>query len=276
MDIKTRIDFCIVISVDGANPNGDPQAANRPRQSYDGYGEISDVCIKRKIRNRLQDMGENIFMQSEHRVDDGCKNLADRAKKNKEMQNALKSDDENRFLEIACENWIDVRGFGQMFPFKGISPSTHIRGCVSVGMAKSLDVIEVEEISITKSMNLNAASGKDKTRFGIAQYVVNHAAYVAYGSIFPQLACRNGFTAEDADKFREAMITMFDNDISTARPAGTMTVQKLYWWQQEENRRQYPPIKVFRSIKFKPQEEYPYFTAEETPLPDITPVVYEI
>lgn len=275
MKIATRIDFCIVISVDGANPNGDPLTKNRPRQSYDGHGEISDVCIKRKIRNRLQDMGENIFMQSDDRITDGCKSLADRVKNNKEMKNALKNGNEDECAKIACENWIDVRGFGQVFPFKGLSVSAGVRGCVSVGIAKSLDVIEVEDINIAKSLNLITTSGKDNSTFGY-KYIVNHAAYVAYGSISPQLAERNGFTKEDAEKFYEAITTLFDGDNSAARPTGTMNIQKVYWWTQNEKGKQYPPIKVFRTLDFKPAEKYPFFTVEETPLPNLKPLIYEI
>ena len=93
-EFTNKIDFEVLVMVQNANPNGDPLNGNRPRETYDGYGEISDVCIKRKIRNRLQDMGENIFVQSDERSDDGCKSLADRAKKNEEMQKAQKDKDE--------------------------------------------------------------------------------------------------------------------------------------------------------------------------------------
>ena len=77
-EFTNKIDFEVLVMVKNANPNGDPLNGNRPRETYDGFGEISDVCIKRKIRNRLQDMGENIFVQSDERSDDGCKSLADR------------------------------------------------------------------------------------------------------------------------------------------------------------------------------------------------------
>ena len=81
-EFTNKIDFEVLVMVKNANPNGDPLNGNRPRETYDGFGEISDVCIKRKIRNRLQDMGEKIFVQSDERSDDGCKSLADRAKSN--------------------------------------------------------------------------------------------------------------------------------------------------------------------------------------------------
>ena len=80
--LQNKIDFTVVISAKNANPNGDPLNGNRPRESYDGFGEISDVCLKRKIRNRLQDMGEKIFVRSDDRCDDGCKSLHDRANAN--------------------------------------------------------------------------------------------------------------------------------------------------------------------------------------------------
>ena len=88
-----KIDFEVVIMVNHGNPNGDPLNGNRPREDFDGFGEISDVCLKRKIRNRLQDLGEKIFVQSEDRCDDGCKSLADRTKTNDKMQKALKTKD---------------------------------------------------------------------------------------------------------------------------------------------------------------------------------------
>ena len=112
-----KIDFEVLVMVKNANPNGDPLNGNRPRETYDGYGEISDVCIKRKIRNRLQDMGERVFVQSDERSDDGCKSLADRAKSNAEMQKALKDKDKEAYAKAACETWIDVRSFGQVFAF---------------------------------------------------------------------------------------------------------------------------------------------------------------
>ena len=100
-EFTNKIDFEVLVMVRNANPNGDPLNGNRPRETYDGYGEISDVCIKRKIRNRLQDMGENIFVQSEDRSLDECRSLADRAKKNEEMQKALKAKDKDGYAKAA-------------------------------------------------------------------------------------------------------------------------------------------------------------------------------
>lgn len=127
-EFTNKIDFEVLVMVKNANPNGDPLNGNRPRETYDGYGEISDVCIKRKIRNRLQDMGENIFVQSDERSDDGAKSLADRAKNNAVMQKALKDKDKEAYAKEACQTWIDVRSFGQVFAFKDDSVSVGVRG----------------------------------------------------------------------------------------------------------------------------------------------------
>ena len=117
-NFTNKIDFTVLVMVKNANPNGDPLNGNRPRETYDGYGEISDVCIKRKIRNRLQDMGEHIFVQSDERTTDEFKSLADRANGNGEIQKALKAKDKDAYAKAACDAWIDVRSFGQVFAFK--------------------------------------------------------------------------------------------------------------------------------------------------------------
>ena len=130
--LKNKIDFVALVTVKQANPNGDPLNGNRPRTTYSGQGEISDVCIKRKIRNRLQDMGERIFVQSNDRCDDGYKSLNERAKENIK---SCKSNEE--YAKQACEIWSDVRMFGQVFAFsskekdkKGVSVG--VRGPVSI------------------------------------------------------------------------------------------------------------------------------------------------
>lgn len=107
--LQHKIDFVALLSVTNANSNGDPLDGNRPRTDNDGYGEISDVCIKRKIRNRMQDLGQEIFVQSEDRCDDGFGSLSERASA------ALKGiKDRKIYTETACAKWLDVRSFGQV------------------------------------------------------------------------------------------------------------------------------------------------------------------
>ena len=117
-ELKGKIDFTLFISADNANPNGDPLNGNRPRINMDGYGEISDVCIKRKIRNRLQDLGQKIFVQSDDRTDDGYTSLKDRADSCEELKAEMgnkKKADRDVCAAIACKEWMDVRTFGQVF-----------------------------------------------------------------------------------------------------------------------------------------------------------------
>ncbi len=118
--LKGKIDFALLVSATDANPNGDPLNGNRPRENYEGYGEISDVCIKRKIRNRFQDMGQKIFVQSDDRSDDGYTSLKERAEGCEELNNEIKKKkkaDREHFAQIACQEWLDVRTFGQVFKY---------------------------------------------------------------------------------------------------------------------------------------------------------------
>ncbi|MDE7323394.1 MAG: type I-C CRISPR-associated protein Cas7/Csd2 [Lachnospiraceae bacterium] len=243
-----KIDFEVLVMVKNANPNGDPLNGNRPRETYDGYGEISDVCIKRKIRNRLQDMGENIFVQSEERSDDGCKSLAERAKNNIVMQKALKDKDNDAYAKAACETWMDVRSFGQVFAFKDNSVSVGVRGPVSVHSAFSVLPIAVDSMQITKSVNSETKEKKSSDTMGM-KHKVYSAMYVIKGSINYQLAEKTGFSDEDAVKIKEALRTLFVNDSSSARPDGSMEVCRVYWWKHNCPMGQYSSAKVHKLVK---------------------------
>lgn len=251
-EFTNKIDFEVVITVNHANPNGDPLNGNRPREDFDGFGEISDVCLKRKIRNRLQDMGEKIFVQSDERCDDGCKSLSDRVKKNEEMQKALKAKDNDAYAKAACETWFDVRAFGQVFAFKPISVG--VRGPVTIQSAFSAAPIDIESIQITKSVNSETSDKKGSDTMGM-KHRVNFALYTVKGSINHQLAEKTGFSDEDALKIKEALRTLFENDASSARPDGSMEVVKVYWWRHNCPMGQYSSAKVHRLLKIERKTE---------------------
>lgn len=251
-----KIDFEALVMVNDANPNGDPLNGNRPRETYDGYGEISDVCIKRKIRNRLQDMGENIFVQSDDRSVDEYKSLADRAKSNETMQKALKAKDKDAYAKAACETWIDVRSFGQVFAFKDDSVSVGVRGPVSVHSAFSVLPVTIDSMQITKSVNSETKEKKSSDTMGM-KHKVYSALYVIKGSINHQLAEKTGFSDEDAEKIKEAIRTLFVNDSSSARPDGSMEVCRLYWWKHNCPMGQYSSAKVHRLVKIEPKTDDP-------------------
>ena len=248
--LSKKIDFAILISVENANPTGDPLCGNRPREDYDGYGEISDVCLKRKIRNRLIDMNEPVFVQSnDHRVD-SYKSLKTRAEGCEEL-NAVKNGkntDQDEFARIACEQWLDVRSFGQVFAFKKDTVSVGVRGPVTISIAKSVSPVDIISMQIVKSVNSEDTAERASDTMGM-KHRVAFGLYLAKGSINCQLAEKTGFRDEDAEKIKEAMRTLLENDASSARPEGSMEVCALYWWEQEGKTPKYSSAKVQRSLQ---------------------------
>ncbi|EJR51645.1 CRISPR-associated protein cas7/csd2, subtype I-c/dvulg [Bacillus cereus VD115] len=256
-----KIDFAVVLSVTKANPNGDPLNGNRPRQNYDGHGEISDVAIKRKIRNRLQDMEESIFVQSNDRKADQFNSLRERAETNEDLVKALKSKENphEQFAEIACKEWIDVRSFGQVFAFKGGAGkgvSVGVRGPISIHTATSVDPIDITSMQITKSVNSEPGKDKGSDTMGM-KHRVDFGVYVFYGSINTQLAEKTGFTNEDAEKIKNALVTLFENDASAARPEGSIKVHKVCWWEHNSKLGQYSSAKVHRLLDIKQNIDQP-------------------
>ncbi|MDQ0163794.1 type I-C CRISPR-associated protein Cas7/Csd2 [Aeribacillus alveayuensis] len=253
-----KIDFAVVLSVKKANPNGDPLNGNRPRQNYDGHGEISDVAIKRKIRNRLQDMGESIFVQSNDRKVDDFKSLKERAEAHPELKKIMssKNGSSEEFAKIACQLWIDVRAFGQVFAFKGSDLSVGVRGPVSIHTATSVDPVDIVSMQITKSVNSVTNEKRSSDTMGM-KHRVDFGVYVFYGSMNTQLAEKTGFTNEDALKIQQALVTLFENDSSAARPEGSMEVHKVYWWEHNSKLGQYSSAKVHRLLKIEKNVEEP-------------------
>ena len=269
--LKNKIDFAVILGVNKANPNGDPLSGNRPRTDYEGYGELSDVCIKRKIRNRLMDLGHEIFVQSDDNRKDDYRSLRSRAEG---VLKGVAMGDDKKFREAACKQWIDVRSFGQVFAYKSggkktkktkegkeeaedkgeeASVSIGIRGPVSVHPAFSVASVNdrVASIQITKSVSGEGDGAKKASDTMGMKHRVNHGLYAFYGSMNPQLASKTLFTDEDAKAIKEALRTLFVNDESSARPAGTMEVHKLFWWQHNSPNGQYSSAKVHRSVRDK-------------------------
>jgi CRISPR-associated protein Csd2 len=270
--LTNKIDFAVVVSVKNANPNGDPLNGNRPRINYDGIGEMSDVCIKRKIRNRLMEVGYDIFVQSDDNRKDEYKSLSERA--NGVLGAAMK--DEKKLREEACKKWIDVRSFGQVFAFKSQTGkakvkkaegeedtkdekgvSVGIRGPVSVHSAFSIIPIidKSTSIQITKSVSSEGDGTKRGSDTMGMKHRVDHGLYVFYGSMNPQLATRTGFSDEDAKAIKEVLAKLFENDASSARPEGSMEVVKVFWWEHNCPTGQYSSAKVHRTLEVKLKED---------------------
>lgn len=252
--LSNKIDFALVFSVRNANPNGDPLDGNRPRTTYDGNGEVSDVCLKRKIRNRLLDDGEPIFVQSDDHRADEFRSLKDRADANKSLKEKTK--DKQEYAREACRSWFDVRAFGQVFAFKkgkeddGDAVSIGIRGPVTIQTAFSVEPVTVTSTQITKSVNLETGADPDKKgndTMGM-KHRVDFGIYKTFGSINVQCAQKTGFSEEDACKLKEALRTLFRNDATSARPDGSMEVLKLIWWKHNCPSGQYSSAKVHKSL----------------------------
>ena len=254
MTLQNKIDFAVVFTAKNANPNGDPLGGNRPRTTSDGLGEVSDVCLKRKIRNRLQDMGNEIFVQSDENNTDGMKSLSDRFNS---FLSSIPKDKQKSKSDVTakvCEKWIDVRSFGQVFAFKKGDDvdvvSLGIRGPVTIQSAFSVEPVTIESIQITKSVNseTTADGKKDSATMGL-KHRISNAVYITYGSISPQLAEKTGFSESDAEKIKEALSTLFEGDESSARPSGSMSIKNVVWFRHGSKSGQYSSAKVHNSVK---------------------------
>ena len=280
-ELQNKIDFIVLVTVNHANANGDPLNEGMPRTDYNGYGEISDVCIKRKIRNRMQDLRYPVFVQNaDHYQRDNYNSLKERA------DAIIGKVDPDVYAKKACETWLDVRSFGQLFAFKGKKKedegtSIGIRGPVTIRQAVSVSPVEIESMQITKSVNGEPPkAGKDRSSDTMGtKHFVRFGLYVIKGSINVQLADKTGFSEEDAEIVKECLRTLFENDASSARPEGSMEVVRLYWWKHSCKEGQYSSAKVHRSLHIAPKEEGKLpesledYTITLDELPGLTPEV---
>lgn len=248
--MEQKIDFMVTVEVREANANGDPLSGNMPRTDAKGYGLMSDVSIKRKIRNRMQDMGHSIFVQAGDRIEDEFKSLEKRFSN----QFTGKTPD-NEIEEKANQLWLDVRSFGQVFTY--LKKSIGVRGPVSISMAKSLEPIVISSLQITRSTNGMEAkneSGRSSDTMG-TKHFVDHGIYVIKGSINPNFAEKTGFSDEDAEVIKKALISLFENDASSARPEGSMRVREVFWFTHSSKLGNVSSARVFDLLEFNKEKQ---------------------
>lgn len=271
--LQNKIDFAVVFRVTKANPNGDPLNGNRPRTDYDGLGEVTDVCIKRKIRDRMVERyaslgesehgGQAVFVQSDDRKIDDAKSLKARAEA--VLGSKLGSAET---AALACKTWIDVRAFGQLFAFasgkKGKKEkkgddgegdngiSIGIRGPVTVQSAFSVEPVDITSTQITKSVSGEGDGSKRGSDTMGMKHRVDHGIYRFNGSMNPQLAVRTFFSDSDVEVIRAILPKLFENDASSARPEGSMRVLKVVWWKHSCKAGQYSSAKVHESLTVHP------------------------
>ena len=261
MSLSKKIDFAVVFKVVNANPNGDPLNGNRPRTTYDGLGELTDVCIKRKIRNRLMEANHGIFVQSDDNKLDSHGSLRSRADS---VLSGIKSSEE--IVKKACATWLDVRAFGQLFAYKAAGGkkakgkegedagddkgvSIGIRGPVSIQSAFSLSPVSVTSTQITKSVSGEGDGSKRGSDTMGMKHRVDRGIYAFFGSMNPQLSIKTGFNDADAAAIKAVLPRLFENDASSARPEGSMEVLKVVWWEHNCASGQCSSAKVHRSLK---------------------------
>ena len=285
--LTKKIDFAIIMSVKNANPNGDPLNGNRPRTDYEGYGEVTDVCLKRKIRDRLveryellkkekKENGQAVLIQSDDRKCDDATSVRDRVEK---MLSSANLKNQKGDVDKVCKEWIDVRAFGQLFAFKAdkkkkdedsdgdTGTSIPIRGPVTIQSAFSTEPVSLSSTQITKSVNAeDTKDGKRSSDTMGMKHRVDKGIYVTFGSMNPQLAERTGFSDEDAIVIKEVLPRIFENDASSARPEGSMEVLKVIWWEHNCKSGQYSSAKVHHSLNVNTDGTY-----ELTPLPKLVP-----
>ncbi|MBW2738047.1 MAG: type I-C CRISPR-associated protein Cas7/Csd2 [Deltaproteobacteria bacterium] len=263
MSLENKIDFAIIFSVKNANPNGDPLNGNRPRVDYDGFGEITDVCLKRKIRNRLMAKDHPIFVQSDENKIDGMPSLKARAESGeyglgKDAFNRKKTSPEEA-AKLACKKWLDVRTFGQLFAFKNEAKdgvSIPIRGPVSIQSAFSVEPVSITSTQITKSVSGEGDGTKKSSDTMGMKHRVDRATYITFGSMNPQLSERTGFNNEDANTIKTVLSKLFEGDASSARPEGSMAIEKVIWWQHNSKAGQYSSAKVHRTLSVNPDGSF--------------------
>jgi len=211
----------------------------------------------------LQGDGESIFVQSDEKKTDGMPSLKARAESDehglgKDAFNVKKISPEEA-ARLANEKWIDVRSFGQLFAFKidkkdGVS--IPIRGPVSIQSAFSVEPVSITSTQITKSVNGEGDGTKKGSDTMGMKHRVDRAVYVAFGGMTPQLAERTGFSNEDADKIKNVLSKLFEGDASSARPEGSMAIEKVIWWKHNNKSGQYSSAKVHRTLSVKANGSY--------------------
>jgi len=257
--IQNRYEFVVFFDVENGNPNGDPDAGNMPRIDPEtGYGLVTDVCLKRKIRNYVETAmegmpGYRIYVKDNvplNRSDaEACAYLGvDPAK----LKEAKKSDGELdlKIRDFMCQNFFDIRTFGAVMTtfVKGALNCGQVRGPVQLGFARSVDPIMPQEVTITRvAITTEADAEKKGTEMG-RKYIVPYGLYRVEGYVSANLARKStGFSEDDLNLLWQAILNMFELDRSAAR--GKMAVRDLIVFRHDSELGNAPAYKLFDLVK---------------------------
>jgi len=255
--IANRYEFVLLFDVENGNPNGDPDAGNMPRFDPEtGHGLVTDVCLKRKIRNHVAlakegTEGFNIYIQ-EKAVLNRTNEMAYKAfeLKSEKKKMPKKVEDAQKITGWMCANFYDIRSFGAVMTTE--VNCGQVRGPVQLAFAKSVDPIMSHEISITRMAVTTEAEAEkqqgDNRTMG-RKHIVPYGLYVAHGFVSAPLAGKTGFSEEDLELLWNALINMFEHDRSAAR--GLMSSQKLFVFRHQDKLGNAPAHKLFDLIDIK-------------------------
>ena len=253
-----RYDFVFVFDVKDANPNGDPDAGNLPRIDPEtGHGLVTDVCLKRKVRNYVQTTRKNApgfrIYFTEKAVLNKLHEEAYQAIGEKPVPKKLPRDAEKarKLTDFMCENFWDIRTFGAVMTTE--VNCGQVRGPVQISFARSVDPIVTLEHAITRSSVTNERDLEKERTMG-RKFTVPYAVYVAYGFINPFLAEDTGFSDSDRELLWEALANAFQFDQSAARPAGSMTVRRLIIFEHDSPLGNAPSHQLFDAVRIRKKE----------------------
>lgn len=263
--IKNRYEFAIIFDVENGNPNGDPDAGNMPRVDPEtGYGIVTDVCLKRKIRNYVEVVKENepgygIYIKSGVPLNKSDKKAFEYLGTNETEIKKLKKDKpetDGKIRDFMCENFFDIRTFGAVMTtfVKASLNCGQVRGPVQLSFARSVDPIFPQEITITRCAITTEADAEKNTNTMGNKFIVPYGLYVAEGYISANLARKvTGFLEDDLELLWSAIINMFEYDHAAAR--GKMAVRKLVIFKHDSELGNTPSYKLFDAIKIKRRED---------------------
>ena len=255
--IKNRYDFVILFDVENGNPNGDPDAGNMPRIDPEtGYGLVTDVCLKRKIRNYVETVKENdenyrIYIKDTVPLNRSDADAIKALGISEDLKAAKKSDPDidRRLRNYMCEHYYDIRTFGAVMTtfVKGALNCGQVRGPVQLSFARSVDTIIPQEVTITRvAITTEADAEKKGTEMG-RKYIVPYALYRAEGYVSANLARKTtGFSEDDLQLLWQAILNMFENDHSAAR--GKMAVRELIVFKHDSELGNAPSYKLFDAV----------------------------
>ena len=263
--IKNRYEFTVLFDVENGNPNGDPDAGNMPREDHEtGYGIITDVCLKRKIRNCVETLCENkkgyrIYIKEGVPLNRSDKEaFAYLGVDEKKLKDAKKQDPDLdlKIRNFMCQNFYDIRTFGAVMTtfVKGALNCGQVRGPVQLGFARSIDPIVTQEVTITRvAITTEDDAANKKTEMG-RKFVVPYALYRVDGYVSANLARKvTGFSEEDLQLLWKSIINMFEYDHSAAR--GNMAVRELIVFKHESELGNAPAYKLFDTVKVEHKDK---------------------